>query len=138
VLIDRIRLDGIATPFLKRATLEGSGDRTRWTLLADTTVFDLPDQDLRQTEVAFDAGEYRYLRVTWDGGASARVAGVGRASARLSDGAVATGPTFDITWEAQGGPQEPIIFFGRVCHARSKSRQALAPSFATRPSPSRA
>jgi len=29
VLVDRIRFEGVAAPFLKRATLEGSGDRTR-------------------------------------------------------------------------------------------------------------
>ena len=75
--IDRIRLDGIAAPFLKRATLEGSGDRSRWTLLANATVFDLPDQDLRLAEIAFDAGTYRYLRVTWDDRASARVFATG-------------------------------------------------------------
>ena len=32
--IDRIRVDGLPAPFLKRLTLEGSGDRARWTLLA--------------------------------------------------------------------------------------------------------
>jgi Protein of unknown function (DUF3999) len=93
-LVDRIRLDGIAAPFLKRVTLEGSGDRTRWTLLADATVFDLPEQDLRHTEVAFEPGSYRYLRLTWDDRSSARV-NVGRASARLSGGAAETRATFN-------------------------------------------
>ncbi|HEX6098387.1 MAG TPA: DUF3999 family protein [Thermoanaerobaculia bacterium] len=93
-LVDRIRLDGIAAPFLKRLTLEGSGDRARWTLLADATVFDLPEQDLRHTEVPFDAGTYRYLRVTWDDRSSARV-NAGRASARLSGGAAETRVTFN-------------------------------------------
>ncbi|MEY2450417.1 MAG: hypothetical protein QOH79_3893, partial [Acidimicrobiaceae bacterium] len=36
-LIDRLRVNGIATPFLKRARLEGSGDRAHWTMLADDT-----------------------------------------------------------------------------------------------------
>lgn len=73
VLVDRLKLEGIAAPFLKRVTLEGSGDRVRWTLLVDATVFDLPDQDLRHVEVGFDAGTYRYVRVTWDDRSSARV-----------------------------------------------------------------
>ncbi len=73
VLVDRLRLEGVTAPFLKRVTLEGSGDRARWTLLADATVFDLPEQDLRHTEVGFDAGTYRYVRVTWDDRSSARV-----------------------------------------------------------------
>jgi hypothetical protein len=30
--IDRIRLTGIPAPFMKRANVEGSGDRARWTL----------------------------------------------------------------------------------------------------------
>src|SRR5205085_7766211 len=63
--IDRLVLNGIPAPFLKRFLLEGSGDRSHWTVLvAEGTLFDLPDEDLRQTEVAFPAGEYRYLRVT--------------------------------------------------------------------------
>lgn len=71
--IDRIRFDGITPPYLKRVTLEGSGDRTRWTLLAETTVFDVPAERHRQTEVGFKAGRYRYLRATWDDRSSARV-----------------------------------------------------------------
>ena len=31
--IDRVRVAGISGPFLKRLTLEGSGDRAHWTLL---------------------------------------------------------------------------------------------------------
>lgn len=80
--VDRIRFDGIAAPFLKRVRIEGSGDRARWTLLADATVFDLPDERLRLLEVPFDAGRYRYLRATWDDRSSARVI-AGAASARV-------------------------------------------------------
>jgi hypothetical protein len=82
--IDRIRFEGIAAPFLKRARLEGSGDRMRWTLLAaDATVFDLPDEKLKNLEIAFAPGDYRYLRVTWDDRASAVVTGIAEVSARL-------------------------------------------------------
>jgi Protein of unknown function (DUF3999) len=74
MLVDRIRLDGLPARFLKRATLEGSGDRERWTALApQATVFDLPDDQLKQLVIAFPPGEMRYLRVTWDDRSSARL-----------------------------------------------------------------
>ena len=91
VKVDRARLDGIAAPFLKRVTLEGSGDRTRWTLLADATVFDLPDDDLRRTEIAFAPGEYRYLRFVFDDRSSAPVS-AGAVSAREHDSAARPEP----------------------------------------------
>jgi hypothetical protein len=75
LMIDRFRIDGLSPPYLKRIRLEGSGDRARWTLLVgEGTVFDLPDSRLRQTELGFAAGSYRYVRVTWDDARSARVA----------------------------------------------------------------
>jgi hypothetical protein len=83
VTVDRLRLQGIAAPFLKRVRVEGSGDRARWTLLADSTLFDLPEERLQMLHVAFEPGAFRYLRVTWDDRSSARVTAVGGASARL-------------------------------------------------------
>lgn len=81
--VDRIRFKGIAAPFLKRYRLEGSGDRTRWTLLVDEgTLFDLPDETLKRTEASFEAGTYRYFRVTWDDRSSARAGLPYRASVR--------------------------------------------------------
>ncbi len=66
-LVDRIRVTGIAPPFLKRFRLEGSGDRSHWTMLVEEgTLFDLPDENLHLLDIPFRAGEYRYLRVTWD------------------------------------------------------------------------
>ncbi len=60
VPVDRLRLTEIPRPFLKRFRLEGSGDRARWTLLvAEGTLFDLPGEDLRMTEVAFAPAEFR-------------------------------------------------------------------------------
>jgi hypothetical protein len=74
VLIDRFRLEGVVAPFLKRIRLEGSGDRTRWTLLVDEgTVFSLPEERLVQTELAFAVGSYRYVRLTWDDTRSGRL-----------------------------------------------------------------
>ncbi len=72
--IDSIRVAGLRPPFLKRFMLEGSGDRQHWTLLAvEGTLFDLPDEGLRQIDLDFPAGTYRYLRVTWDDRNSGRV-----------------------------------------------------------------
>ncbi|HEX6086554.1 MAG TPA: DUF3999 family protein, partial [Thermoanaerobaculia bacterium] len=89
--IDRVRLDGITAPFLKRVTVEGSGDRARWTLLADATVFDLPEQELRRTEIDFTPGAYRYLRFVWDDRSSAPVT-AGSVSAREHDSAARPEP----------------------------------------------
>ena len=59
--VDMIRVDGLPVPYLKRLTLEGSGDRERWTMLvAEGTLFDLPDEQLRQNALGFAAGPYRY------------------------------------------------------------------------------
>ena len=81
--VDAIDLDAITAPFLKRFRLEGSGDRERWTLLVgEGTVFDLPQEGVRHTRVLFQAGEYRYLRVTWDDRTSARVMTPGHALVR--------------------------------------------------------
>ncbi|HYH61956.1 MAG TPA: DUF3999 family protein, partial [Solirubrobacterales bacterium] len=109
---DRLRFDGIAAPFLKRVRIEGSGDRARWTLLADATVFDLPDERLRLLEVPFAAGDFRYLRATWDDRSSAPVQ-TGRASARRHD---------------TGTPPEPLrasVPFRKRASEPGKSRYRL-------------
>lgn len=69
----RLRLEGLRAPFLKRFRLEGSGDRTRWTeLVAEGSLFDLPEDGLKLLQIEFPEGDYRYLRVTWDDRSSAR------------------------------------------------------------------
>ncbi len=74
VRIDRLRLSGIPAPFLKRVRLQGSGDRNHWSVLVDSgTVFDLPDEHLKHTEIGFAPGEFQYLRITWDDRNSASV-----------------------------------------------------------------
>ncbi|HSC29591.1 MAG TPA: DUF3999 family protein [Vicinamibacterales bacterium] len=86
--IDRIRVEGIPAPFLKRLTLEGSGDRTRWTMLAEQgTLFDLPAEGLRQLELGFAPGSYRYVRVTWDDTNSGRMPMPGAVLARQASAA---------------------------------------------------
>ncbi|MGH9313786.1 MAG: hypothetical protein ACRD1S_11400 [Vicinamibacterales bacterium] len=72
--VDRISVEGLGAPFLKRLTLEGSGDRRHWTMLApEGTLFDLPAERLRQTELDFAPGPYRFFRVVWDDTNSGRV-----------------------------------------------------------------
>ncbi len=90
--VDRLHLEGIAAPFLKRVRVEGSGDRGRWTLLADATVFDLPDDHLRLLDIPFEAGTFRYLRLTWDDASSARIAAVGEVRARIHGSGAAPEP----------------------------------------------
>ena len=84
--IDRVQIAGLPAPFLKRVLLEGSGDRTRWTLLVpEGTLFDLPEEDLRRLELEFQPGRYRYLRLTWDDRTSGRVPMPISAAARAVD-----------------------------------------------------
>ena len=72
--IDRLRIEGLPAPFLKRVRLEASGDRSHWTVLVpEGTLFDLPNDQLELTALDFTAGTYRYLRVTWDDRSSARM-----------------------------------------------------------------
>jgi hypothetical protein len=86
-MVDRIRIEGLPAPFLKRLRLEGGGDRSRWTVLhGEATLFDLPDEGLSLLELDFDPGEYRYLRVTWDDRSSARLPAPRRVGARLFSG----------------------------------------------------
>ena len=107
ITIDRFRFEGIASPFLKRVRIEGSGDRSRWTLLVDEgTVFSLPDERLVQTELAFRPGAYRYVRVTWDDTRSAQLPRPDVASAREVRNVVPPPPlTTPLVFERR--PSEP-------------------------------
>jgi hypothetical protein len=105
--VDRLRLDGIPAPFLKRVRLEGSGDREHWTLLvAEGTVFDLPTEQLHRTELEFTPGTYRYFRVTWDDTRSGRVASPSAVLARGVATAIPAPPlTAPVGFERR--PSEP-------------------------------
>ena len=82
---DRLSIEGLPPPYLKRVRLEAGGDRTRWTLLAgEGTLFDLPEEKLQRTFLEFPAGEYRYFRVLWDDRSSGRVPLPRGVSARLA------------------------------------------------------
>lgn len=72
--VERLRVEGLPRPLLKRFRLEGSGDRARWTVLvAEGTLFDLPEEALQLLTADFPRGSYRYLRLTWDDRSSARL-----------------------------------------------------------------
>jgi hypothetical protein len=101
--LDAIRVEGIPAPFLKRLTLEASGDRARWISLAtEATLFDLPAEQLRQLEIAFPPGSYRYLRLVWNDTNSGRVP-LPRSVIARSAGRVAPPiqPSIDVSLERQ-------------------------------------
>jgi hypothetical protein len=105
--IDAIRVSGLPVPFLKRFTLEGSGDRAHWTLLAgEASLFDLPEEGLRQTDVRFPPGSFRYLRVTWDDRNSGRVPMPAVVEARRVPGMVPP-PSLTVRLAAERRPSEP-------------------------------
>ena len=104
--VDALRIEGVQAPFLKRVRIEGSGDRFRWTLLADTTVFDLPAEGLERTTVELPAAELRYVRLTWDDSSSAKVEGAPRIELRAHQPAGSPPPLrSDIA--VQKRPSEP-------------------------------
>jgi hypothetical protein len=106
-LVDRIRVGGLPAPFLKRVQLEGSGDAARWTqLVREGTLFDLPDEKLRQIELEFRAGEYRYLRVIWDDSSSGRLPLPTSVQARHA-GPSAPPPPLTIAVRFERRPSEP-------------------------------
>ena len=73
-VVDQLEVRGLPAPYLKRFRLEGSGDRARWTVLvAEGTLFDLPDEKLRRVAADFTPGAYRYFRLTWNDRNSGRV-----------------------------------------------------------------
>jgi len=105
---DRLRLEGLPAPFLKRVRLEGSGDRTRWTLLVgEGTLFDLPDERLRATELEYLPGAYRYLRVTWDDRSSGVVPPPSGASVRLAFTGGAAAAPLRVEIPVERRPSEP-------------------------------
>jgi len=73
-LIDRMQIEGLPAPFVKRCALEASNDGNQWMRLRDdATFFDLPSEKLRSLEMEFAQAEVRYLRALWDDSASARL-----------------------------------------------------------------
>jgi hypothetical protein len=107
-LVDAIRVDGIAAPFLKRFVLEGSGDREHWTLLvAEGTAFSLPAEGLEHTTLAFEPGSYRYLRMTWDDRNSGRVASPPAVSVRQPHVKTRPSPVLRTPLVAERRPSEP-------------------------------
>lgn len=93
--VERLRVEGLPRPLLKRFRLEGSGDRARWTVLvAEGTFFDLPEERLQLLACDFPRGAFRYLRVQWDDRSSARVP-LPRAAAALSSAGGSAAPLLE-------------------------------------------
>jgi hypothetical protein len=112
--VDALAVDGLPAPFLKRLRLEGSGDRERWTELArEGTLFDLPAEHLRQTEIGFKAGPYRYFRITWNDTNSGRVPRPASARARrLLD--IGAPPRLTASLQFTARPSEPGVSRYRI------------------------
>jgi hypothetical protein len=105
--VDRLGVEDMPQRYLKRVTLEGSGDRARWTMLvAEGTLFDLPEEELRQDTLAFTPGSYRYLRVIWNDSNSGRVPSPPAVRARLASLVPAPAPT-TIGASVERRPSEP-------------------------------
>lgn len=112
--IDRLRLSGVAAPFLKRVSLEGSGDRQRWvTLVAEGTLFDLPEERLVQTELSFPPADLRYLRLRWDDRNSAVVSAPASASVHVA-GPGAAPPALRLAVTFERRPSEPRVSRFRI------------------------
>jgi hypothetical protein len=105
--IDRVRISGIPAPFLKRLTLEGSGDRAHWTLLqSEGTLFNLPEEQISNEDLSFQPGSYRYVRVVWNDANSGRVPLPPRVFARDASGLPPRAePSADVPFERR--PSEP-------------------------------
>ena len=105
--IDRVRVAGISGPFLKRLTLEGSGDRAHWTLLqGEGTLFNLPDERISNEDLSFQPGAYRYVRVLWNDANSGRVPLPAHVFARDANGLPPISETSaDVPFERR--PSEP-------------------------------
>jgi hypothetical protein len=112
--IDMIRVEGLPVPHLKRLTLEGSGDRAHWTtLVAEGTLFDLPDEQLRQNSLGFTPGPYRYLRVTWNDTNSGRVPNPNVVVARHVSASLPPPPS-SVSASIERRPSEPGLSRYRV------------------------
>lgn len=112
--VDRLSLRGLPGPFLKRFSLEGSGDRQRWIVLVDAgTVFDLPDEGLTRMRVDFRPTELRYLRWIWSDATSARAPMPLAVSARrVEDARPAAAERVPLDFERR--PSEPRLSRFRV------------------------
>lgn len=112
--VDRLSLRGLPNPFLKRFSLEGSGDRRRWIVLVDAgTVFDLPDEGLTRMRVDFRPTEVRYLRWIWSDATSARAPMPLAASARRVEDARPVA-TERLPLDFERRPSEPRLSRFRV------------------------
>ncbi len=112
-LIERLQLEGLTPPFVKKARVEASGDRTRWTIVQEVSVFHLPAERVEQTSVALAPGDYRFVRVTWDDSASARLPLPSHVLGEFTNLAADT-PELIVTTYVQRRPSEPGLSRYRI------------------------
>jgi hypothetical protein len=114
MLMDMVRFDHLPAPFVKRCILEAGNDKSEWNLLSrDATVFDLPAEKLKLSQIEFAPVEYRYLKVTWDDSASARIPLPRSAAVRLvSTGAMPPRLQAPLQFERRGS--EPGVSRYRI------------------------
>ena len=105
--IDMLRVGGLPAPYLKRLSIEGSGNREHWVELApEATLFDLPDEKMRKDTHAIVPAPYRYLRVTWNDTNSGRVPMPTSVGARLAE-STPPPPPMTIETAIEKRPSEP-------------------------------
>ena len=106
--VDAMRLAALRAPYLKRFTLEASGDRERWTLLVpEGTAYHLPAEGMTQDAIEFPQSQCRYLRVTWDDTNSQRLAVPTGVAARRVAGPVPPGQVLRAPLAFERRPSEP-------------------------------
>jgi len=148
--VDRVEVRELPERFLKRVRLEASGDRVHWTLLvAEGTLFNLPPDDgnrgaLRQTQLAFPSGAFRYLRVIWDDHLGGRVIADVGARARLTPFGARPADTLRaaLTMELRPGARRTTRYHVRLpathlpivaLELDAGGQQILRPAFVTEP-----
>jgi hypothetical protein len=112
--IDRVQVLGLPAPLMKRIKVEASADRSHYNVVAaDRTIFDLPAQGLKDLDVDFAPGRYRYLRGTWDDRSTSPVAPPGRVFAHRSSEVLPTPPLVaPVPFERQ--PSKPAVSRFRI------------------------
>ena len=114
LLMDRVRLAGLPAPFVKRCIVQAGNEAGEWSLLnGDATIFDLPAENLRLTEIEFLPASYRYLKITWDDSASARIPLPGSAAVRLVSAGVLP-PRLQVPLQFERRGSEPGVSRYRI------------------------
>jgi hypothetical protein len=114
MLVDGVRLEGLPAPYVKRCILEAGNSGEDWRVLdRDATIYDLPAQKLKLDEIEFHPSEYRYIKITWDDNASARIPMPHSAEVRLVSAGVLP-PRLQVPLQFERRGSEPGISRYRI------------------------